>query len=633
LGTIQDAIKNDVKKAFKSNIIKVYGLVYSIVAIPMIYYGLNFIQLVYSNILVFLSLTSVVMTLSVIICLIVQQISNKQIYRFLNNEDSQNYDSSNIKKNAYYFPLFVVAVMDFGWLVLMNLITFLPMFFLYAGNIYELIIMNLLIISGAMLSTPITYFICESTSAKFLSLKEVARFEEPSKIIKISINTKILIVCLILIVSLVLNITSGMLLAILHNLTQIQTIINILIVSAQAIAAAVVVSILFAHSLTRPILNMKTSTGFIKNGDISINIQKTSNDELGDTSESYNEFLNKLSDMITDIKNSVNVTRINVEELDNAMNNTGISVNEINQISTEVQNAITSQALIVSETTAAMQQITSTIRNQDIKINEQSNSINESSTAIEEMLANIKSIADNLNNSAIEFSNLHNSINIGNENIEKLKETVQFLNKQSDSVIEANTIITNIASQTDLLAMNAAIEAAHAGEYGKGFAVVADEIRKLAEVSNQQSKLIFDNLKNLKQSIEDAVIITDQTEKSFEIIMRSVDTVNNLEKEIKNSIDEQSSGSSQMLQALNTINKITQEVHSGSEEMMKGSNTVISEINGLLQITEKVKQSSLSVVEKARTVRNNTDQSLELLKLNKENTKNIDDLVDVFKLK
>ncbi len=627
---ISENNKENATKAFKLNIFKVYSVVYSLVAIPMAYYGLNFIEMVYKNIVFFLITISVVMVLSIVICYIVQNSTTGDIRGFFNNTP---FDSLKIKKSAYYLPFFVVAVMDFGWLVLMNLIVLIPLFLIYSGNFVELIVMNMLVLSGALLSTPLAYFITENTSAQLLSIKEVSLFKEPEKAIKINLKTKILMICLILIISLVLNITSGMLLAILHNLTQYQTIVNIFVISGSQIVTAVVISIFFADSITKPILRMKLSANFIQNGDISITIQKTSNDELGDTSDSYNAFLEKLSFMIANIKDSVHTTLDNITELNNAMNSTGRSVNDINLISDEVRKVITNQSAIITDITTKMEQIAGTITKHDIKINDQTGSLSQSSAAIEEMLANISSIATNLNTNSSEFTNLHKAINAGNTDLETLKETVISLNRQSDSVIEANAIITNIASQTDLLAMNAAIEAAHAGEYGKGFAVVADEIRKLAEVSNHQSKFISENLNNLKKSIEEAVIITDKTEKSFEIIIKSIETVNNLEKEIKNSIDEQSSGSTQILQAINNINQITIEVHAGSKEMMNDSKNVISQINDLLAITEKVKSSSMSVVEKAKTVKEDADISLELIKTNDNNTKNINSLVEVFKIK
>jgi methyl-accepting chemotaxis protein len=249
------------------------------------------------------------------------------------------------------------------------------------------------------------------------------------------------------------------------------------------------------------------------------------------------------------------------------------------------------------------------------------------------MIANITSIGVNLNRSSDEFDNLHNAVSKGHGNVSDLKEMIGAISSQSDIVLEANNVITGIASQTGLLAMNAAIEAAHAGEAGRGFSVVADEIRKLAEVADEQSKVIADNLEELRQSIESAVGISGETGHSFEEIVRSVGIVTNLEKQIRGALDEQASGSSQVLEALGNISRITEEVHTGSNEMLIGSRSIISEITGLVQVTERVKEFTVNVAASAEGVEDIINSSAELLTTNIESVKKINGQVSVFKIR
>jgi len=150
--------------------------------------------------------------------------------------------------------------------------------------------------------------------------------------------------------------------------------------------------------------------------------------------------------------------------------------------------------------------------------------------------------------------------------------------------MEINTVMENIASQTNLLSMNAAIEAAHAGEAGKGFAVVADEIRKLAESSSEQSKTIGLVLRKIKDSIDKITHSTNSVIKDFEAIDHGVKSVARQGEEIRNAMEEQSEGSRQVLQASVQVNEITQQVKGGSMEMLEGSKEVIQESN-LLDIT------------------------------------------------
>jgi len=626
-------MNDGVIKAYRFNIIKVYALVYSLVALPMAYYGLNYIELVNKHIPVTLPLLGSVMLISVIAAFGVQAKTNERIKIFLAGNEARISDKPGLKKDACFYPIRLVGVMVFGWIILLNLMVFLPVYFIFRATLADLITCNLLVFSCGLMSVPMTYFISERTVSSFLSLDSVKAIPNPEGILRISLTTKILTVCLIIIVTLILNTTAAMLLSVSYSLSSGATVVNLAIISVLGVIDAIVISLLFARSLKLPIANLCAGTELVKSGDLSTAIPCLSNDELGDSSSYFNVFVEKLGAIIQDIKLSVKNTSENVNDLQQAMDDANLSVEDIHRFSASVQSSIINQATIVTEVTATIQQIAHTIENQDKKINDQSKSVVESSSAIEEMIANIQSISGNLKNSAREFESLQTAISTGNKNVDELKANVLILSKQSDSVYEANSVIKNIAAQTNLLAMNAAIEAAHAGESGRGFAVVADEIRKLAEVSNQQSKLISDSLKVLKQTIEAAVSMTGNTGTSFNAIISSVQKVNGLELEIKHAIDEQSSGGTQILRALSGMNEITSEVHDGSSEMMTGSNMILSKITNLVEITEQVKGDALNVVEKARTVQKNTGKSMLLLARNTENMKQIDDMVGFFNVK
>jgi methyl-accepting chemotaxis protein len=177
----------------------------------------------------------------------------------------------------------------------------------------------------------------------------------------------------------------------------------------------------------------------------------------------------------------------------------------------------------------------------------------------------------------------------------------------------------NIASQTNLLSMNAAIEAAHAGESGNGFAVVADEIRKLAENSSEQSKTIGTVLKKIKEAIDKSTRSTDNVLCKFESIDDAVKTVADQEENIRNAMEEQGQGSKQILDAIGQVNEITGQVKGSSLVMLDGSKEVIQESKNLGMMTQEITGSMNEMALGAEQINQSVNRVNEICRTNREN--------------
>jgi methyl-accepting chemotaxis protein len=204
------------------------------------------------------------------------------------------------------------------------------------------------------------------------------------------------------------------------------------------------------------------------------------------------------------------------------------------------------------------------------------------------MLANIRSVTQTLVGNVDNVKRLMEASEMGHAGLGDVVADIQEIARESEGLLEINAVMENIASQTNLLSMNAAIEAAHAGESGKGFAVVADEIRKLAESSGEQSKTIGTVLKKIKESIDKITVSTNNVLDKFEAINKGVKTVSDQETNIRCAMEEQGSGSKQILEAIGQLNDITRQVKGKSEEMFQGSREVIAESKNLELVTQEI---------------------------------------------
>jgi len=202
-------------------------------------------------------------------------------------------------------------------------------------------------------------------------------------------------------------------------------------------------------------------------------------------------------------------------------------------------------------------------------VTEQSTAVTQSAAAIEEMIANVQSVTSALSKNAGHVKELQGSSQIGHTGLNEVAADIREVANESESIMEINAVMQNIASQTNLLSMNAAIEAAHAGESGRGFAVVADEIRKLAESSSAQSKTIGAVLKKIKGSIDKITRSTENVLNKFDAIDEGIKTVAEQERGVLNAMEEQMHGSTQILQAIGRLSDITHQVKEDAQQMVK----------------------------------------------------------------
>ncbi len=407
-----------------------------------------------------------------------------------------------------------------------------------------------------------------------------------------------------------------------------------MMIGAAFILIAVLVAALVGRAYANPIHHLEEAIKEIGAGDLTRKVAlKSSIREINYLSQDFdNNLIVSMRTMLASIKDMISSSLDTSEEISNQVEGTLVFTNQMSEELATMRSQLYSLDGRINEASSAAEQIDATIKSVSSQISNQSSSVTQTSAAIEEMNSSIQSVARITEDRRQAGEELAQITGKGGEKVSHTNDIIQEIGVSIQDMMDMITVINKVAAQTNLLAMNAAIEAAHAGDAGRGFAVVAEEIRNLSTSTSESAKKISGRLKEIVDRIQQATEISAETGRTFEEVHREVNNFVQAFSEIASSAGELSTGSEEMLNAVSTLQNVTQEIQSGSEEMTSGVSDISENLQSLRNFSQETVNHLKTLTDKTQSVNFAQSNMTDMVIRNTENAAELAGEIRRFKI-
>lgn len=322
--------------------------------------------------------------------------------------------------------------------------------------------------------------------------------------------------------------------------------------------------------------------------DLKERLQVTSDNEIDRLASSCNGVMDAMQTVINKVADTISVLSNNSRLLSDQNNETLSLIDNADTVLKDISGKADNQCQLTENVKSAIEGMDESIEDLHEKLERQRDAVEHSSAAVEEISANIIQADSGIQRIAEAYANIVQETEDGHKKQKQVSDSVDAIVKQVEGLLSANAVITRIASQTNLLAMNAAIEAAHAGDAGAGFAVVADEIRSLAETSSAQTSSVKKLIAEIRLAMADVVASSAASAMSFEKLGTSITSLDSSLQEIRLGMEEQTRGAQDVLEMMRVLSNLTGLIGDTSDAIQKKSSETNDNVNDLYMSADTI---------------------------------------------